>query len=310
MSIEEELARLSPTRNTVITVGVFDGVHLGHKYLLAELVKNARKDNLISVVVTFRKHPQSLFEPSSGLKFLASLPQKIKLLKEEGVEVVITLDFTFELAQIGTRSFIGMLKKYLKMNGLVVGPDFAMGRNREGDIDTLRSLEKDMCFKLTVVPPVVKNSEPVSSTVIRNALATGSIKKANEMLGRYFSLEGRVIVGSGRGSDLGFPTANLDIDPMQALPMDGVYATLAYIDGKPYPSITNIGIRPTFDEKERAIEVHIFDYNCELYRHNLKIDIINRLRGEHRFRSAEELVKRITEDIIEARSILSHLDSY
>lgn len=309
MLVEEELAHLSPIKDTLITVGVFDGVHLGHKCLLEELVKTAKKDNLISVVITFRRHPQSLFEAGTGLKLLTSLPQKIKLLKDEGVEAVITLDFTLELAQIGPRQFVELLKKYLKMNGLMVGPDFAMGRNREGDIDTLRSLEKSMGFKLTVVPPVFKNSEPISSTNIRNALAMGDMEKVNGMLGRYFMLEGRVIIGRGRGRDLGFPTANIDIDPMQALPADGVYATLAYIDDKPLHSITNIGRRPTFAEREQTIEVHIFDYNGNLYRRNLKVDIIERIRGEQRFNSSEELIKRITEDIIEANAILSRLEN-
>ena len=305
MSAEEELAYLSPTKDMLLTVGVFDGVHLGHKHLLAELVEKARLENLISGVVTFRQHPQSLFEPHSSLEILTSLPQKIKLLKDEGIEVIITLNFTLELAQIGIQQFIGLLKKYLKMRGLVVGPDFAMGRNREGDIDTLHTLEKSIDFNLTVIPPIIKNNELISSTTIRNALAQGGMERVHDMLGRYFSLEGRVIAGSGRGKDLGFPTANIDIDPVQALPADGIYATLAYIDDQPRQSITNIGCRPTFGEMERAVEVHIFDYNGELYRRNLKVDIIERLRGEQRFATTDELVKHITQDISEARAALS-----
>ena len=309
MSAEEELACLSPTKSMLLTVGVFDGVHLGHKHLLAELVEKARLENLISGVVTFRQHPQSLFESRSNLQILTSLPQKIKLLKDEGIEVIITLNFTLELAQIGIQQFIGLLKKYLKMHGLVVGPDFAMGRNREGDIDTLRTLGKGMDFSLTVIPPITKNSKLISSTTIRNALAQGDIKRVHDMLNRYFSLEGRVIAGSGRGKDLGFPTANIDVDPVQALPADGVYATLAYINDQPRQSITNIGSRPTFGEAERAVEVYIFNYNGELYRRNLKVDIIERLRGEQRFATTDELVKRITEDTRGARAALSRLGS-
>jgi riboflavin kinase/FMN adenylyltransferase len=309
MSVEEELAFLSPTKGTLLTVGVFDGVHLGHKYLLAELVKKSRLENLISSVVTFRQHPQSQFESQPNLKILTSLSQKIRLIKDEGIEVIVTLNFTLELAQIGIQQFIGMLKKYLKMRGLVVGPDFAMGRNREGDINILRTLEKSMDFNLTVIPPIIRNNEPISSTTIRDALACGDIEKVHDMLGRYFSLEGRVIVGSGRGQELGFPTANIDVDPIQALPADGVYATLAYIDDHPRQSITNIGSRPTFGETERAVEVYIFNYNGELYRHNLKVDIIERLRGEQRFASADELVKQMMEDIREARASLNRLGS-
>ena len=299
MSAEDELACLSPTKGMLLTVGVFDGVHLGHKHLLAELVRKARLEDLISGVVTFRQHPQSLLESRSNLQILTSLPQKIKLLKDEGIEVIITLNFTLELAQIGIQQFIG----------LVVGPDFAMGRNREGDIDTLRTLEKGMDFSLTVIPPIIKNSELISSTTIRNALAQGDMKRVHGMLGRYFSLKGCVIASSGRGKDLGFPTANIDIDPVQALPADGVYATLAYINDQPRQSITNIGNRPTFGETERAVEVYIFNYNGERYHRNLKIDIIDRLRGEQRFATTDELVKQITKDIKRARAALSHPDS-
>lgn len=309
MSVEEELARLSPTKETLLTVGVFDGVHLGHKHLLSEVIKKAKLNNLISGVVTFRQHPLSLLEPQSGLQLLTTIPQKIKLLKDEGIEIVITLDFTLELAQIGIKQFTGLLKEYLKMRGLVVGPDFAMGRNREGDIDTLHTLEKSMGFNLTVVPPTTKNNELVSSTSIRKALAQGNMKKVHDMLGRYFSLEDRIVASSGRGKSLGFPTANIDVNPVQALPADGVYATVAYIDDRPLQSITNIGSRPTFGESERTVEVYIFDYSGDLYRRNLKIDIIERLRSQQKFTDAEGLINQIKDDISKAKVILNRVDS-
>jgi riboflavin kinase/FMN adenylyltransferase len=304
MSVEEELACLSPAKGTLLTIGVFDGVHLGHKYLLSELVEQARLKGLISGVVTFKQHPQRLFEPQANLKFLTSLPQKIKLLRDEGVEFVITLTFTLELAQIGAPQFISLLQKYLKMRGLVIGPDFALGRNREGNIDTLRILEQGMNFSLTVLPLVTKNNEVISSTTIRNALAKGAMGEVHNLLGRYFSIEGRVIAGSGRGIELGFPTANLDINPAQAIPADGIYATRAYIDDQSLPSVTNIGKRPTFGETEQAIEVHILDYKGELYRCKLKIDIIERLRGEQKFDTADKLVEQIKKDVRGARAIL------
>ena len=306
MSVEKELACLSPTKGMLLTIGVFDGVHLGHKYLLSELVKQARLKGLISGVVTFKQHPHSLLEPQANLQFLTSLPQKIRLLKDEGVEVIIILTFTLELAQIGAPQFIGLLQKYLKMRGLVVGPDFALGRNREGNIDTLRTLEQGMNFSLTVVPLITKNSEVISSTTIRDALAEGAMRKVHNLLGRHFSLEGRVIAGSGRGTELGFPTANLDIEPAQAIPADGIYATWAYIDAQPHQSVTHIGKRPTFGETERTLEVHILDYNGELYRCKLKIEIIERLRSEQKFDTAEKLTKQIIKDVRGARAILNH----
>jgi len=164
-----------------------------------------------------------------------------------------------------------------------------------------------MEFSVTVIPPVVINGEVVSSTAIRNALAGGDMKKAGNLIGRPFSLYGRVITGAGRGMGLGFPTANLDVDSQQALPPDGVYATWAYIDGKAYQSMANIGRRPTFGGGERAVEVYILDYHGELYGHKLRIDIIERLRCEERFDTAEELKRQVAEDIKQGRAILNQV---
>lgn len=305
MSVEEELAGLTPQKGMLLTIGVFDGVHLGHKYLLSELVEQARLKDLISGVVTFKQHPQRLLKPQSSLPFLTNLPQKIKLLKDEGVEAIITLSFTLELAQTGTHQFVSLLQKYLRMRGLVLGPDFSLGRNKEGNVAVLRALGQSMNFSLTVVPEITTNEEVVSSTAIRNTLSRGNIKKVHDMLGRYFSLEGRVISGTGRGVELGFPTANLDIDPERALPADGIYATWTYIENQRYQSVTNIGKRPTFGESEQTVEVYILNFQGNLYRHELKIDIIKRLRREQRFDTIEALKKQIEEDIKQARAILN-----
>lgn len=305
MQVEEELAKLSPSKDMLLAIGVFDGVHLGHKYLLSQLKEHARQEDLLSGVVTFRQHPQAVLLPRTKLPCLTDLAQRIKLLKNEGIDAIITLSFTRELAQLSTRQFIGLLKKHLRMRGLVIGPDFALGRNREGDANTLRTLGHDMGFSVTVIPPVVINGEVVSSTAIRNALAGGDMRKVGNLIGRPFSLYGRVITGAGRGIGLGFPTANLDVDRQQALPPDGVYATWAYIDGKAYQSMTNIGRRPTFGDSERAVEVYILDYHGELYGHKLRIDIIERLRREERFDTAEELKRQVAEDIKQGRAILN-----
>ena len=305
MSVEEELAGLTPQKGMLLTIGVFDGVHLGHKYLLSELVEQARLKDLISGVVTFKQHPQRLLKPQSSLPFLTNLPQKIKLLKDEGVEAIITLSFTLELAQTGTHQFVSLLQKYLRMRGLVLGPDFSLGRNKEGNVAVLRALGQSMNFSLTVVPEITTNEEVVSSTAIRNTLSRGNMRKVHDMLGRYFSLEGRVISGTGRGVELGFPTANLDIDPERALPADGIYATWTYIENQRYQSVTNIGKRPTFGESEQTVEVYILNFQGNLYRHELKIDIIKRLRREQRFDTIEELKKQIEEDIKQARAILT-----
>lgn len=305
MQIEEELAKLRPKKDTLLTIGVFDGVHLGHKYLLSQLAEQAREQNLLSGVVTFNQHPQEVLSPQTKLPFLTDLTQRINLLKNEGVEAIITLSFTGELAQLSTYQFVNLLKKYLRMRGLVVGADFALGQNREGNTNTLRTLGQDMNFSVTVIPPVMINGEVVSSTAIRNALADGDMKRVLNLVGRPFSLTGRVTSGAGRGIELGFPTANLDIDPGQALPAEGVYATWSHIDGQAYQSMTNIGKQPTFGGSQRIVEVYILDYRSNLYGRELKIDIMERLRGEKQFDTAEELKKQIAEDVKQGRAILN-----
>lgn len=305
MPVEEELARLSPEKDTLLTIGVFDGVHLGHKYLISQLKEHARQQNLLAVVVTFRRHPQEVLSPQTKLPFLTDLDERTNLLKNEGVDTIITLPFTREFAQLSAREFVSLLKKYLRMRGIVIGPDFALGRNREGNANTLRTLGQDMNFSVTVVPPVVINDEVASSTAIRKALADGDMKKVHQLIGRSFSLHGHVITGAGRGVELGFRTTNLDIDPEQALPADGVYATWAYINDKAYQSMTNIGKCPTFGYNERTVEVYILNYDSDLYRRELKIDIIERLRDEKQFDTVEELKKQITEDVNQGRAILN-----
>ena len=308
MRVEEELARFSPSKDMVLTIGVFDGVHLGHKHLLSQLKELAQRENSLSGVVTFRQHPQAVLSPQTKLPCLTDLTQRIRLLKNEGIEVIIPLSFTHKLVQLSTRQFIDILRKHLRMRGLVIGPDFALGRNREGDTDTLHTLGRELDFSVTVVPPMVVNGEIVSSTAIRNALAEGDMKRVRKLIGRPFSLHGHVNLGTGRGKGLGFPTANLNVGSQQALPPDGVYATWAYIADNAYPSVTNIGQRPTFGDSKRIVEAYILDYHGDLYGQELRIDIIERLRGEQRFDTADELKKQIAEDVRQGRAILNRGD--
>ena len=305
MQVEEELARLSPEKNMLLTIGVFDGVHLGHKYLISQLKEHARQQNLLSGVVTFRQHPQAVLSPQTKLPFLTDLAERANLLKNEGVEAIITLSFTPELAQLSARQFLTLLKKYLRMHGLVIGHDFALGRNREGNTHSLRALGQALNFSVTVIPPVMINDEVISSTAIRKALANGDMRRVHNLVGRSFSLHGHVITGAGRGMELGFPTANLDIDSEQALPVNGVYATWAYIGGKAYPSMTNIGKRPTFGGSQPTVEVYVLDYHSDLYGHELTIDIVERLRDEKKFDTVEELKKQIASDVKQGRAILN-----
>ena len=309
MPVEKELAALSPEKDMALTIGVFDGVHLGHRYLISQLKELARQHGWLSGVVTFRQHPQKVLSSQTKPPFLTNLAQRTDLLKNEGADAVITLSFTPELARLSARQFLGLLKKYLRMRGVVIGPDFALGRNREGNAETLRQLGQEMGFSVTVVPPIIIDGEVVSSTAIRNALAKGDMKRAQNLLGRPFSLHGEVIPGAGRGTGLGFPTANLDIDRGQAFPAEGVYASRVHIDDQTYPSITNIGKRPTFGGSKRVAEVYLLDYHSDLYGQELTVDFIERLRGEKKFDTPQELKKQIAKDVEQGKAILKNRGS-
>jgi riboflavin kinase/FMN adenylyltransferase len=309
MSLNEDLSVFQPDKDMLLTIGVFDGVHQGHKYLIAQLVEKARERHMRSGVITFRRHPREVLSPSLMLPRLTDPQQKVDLLHQEGVDAVIVLSFDGEMAGISARDFITLLRNKLRMKGLVVGPDFALGKNREGDIETLRKMGKDLGFDITVVTPKRVSHAIVSSTAIRKAMAAGDIKKVNSMLGRPFSLIGRVVSGSHRGaSQLGFPTINLDVDANQALPPDGVYATRTHIDGKTYQSMTNIGQRPTFGGMNRTIESHILDFEGNVYGHEARLDFIGKLRDEVKFESVEELKKQIAKDIVKGRAMLASQD--
>jgi riboflavin kinase/FMN adenylyltransferase len=307
MLVEQELARSSPERDTVLTIGVFDGVHLGHKHLIAELLHQARQKQLLSGVVTFRHNPEKLLSHRNKLPFLTDIDERTGLLKNEGVDIVIPLSFTPELAQLSAREFIVLLKKYLKMRGLVIGTDFALGKERQGDTDALLKLGQEMDFCVTVVPPLTINGKIVSSTAIRKALADGDMEKYGELTGRPFSLHGKVVAGAGRGEGLGFPTANLDVSSRQAIPPDGVYAGLAHINGKVYQSMTNIGQNPTFGNTERTIESYLIDYHGDLYGHEISVDFVAKLRDEKKFKSIDELKKQVAEDIRQGKTILKSM---
>ncbi|MGB2853085.1 MAG: riboflavin biosynthesis protein RibF, partial [Dehalococcoidia bacterium] len=269
------------------------------------LKERASDAGLLSVVVTFHRHPRLVLSPRSNLTYLTSLKERIRLLESLGVGCVVTLSFTRELAELSAREFIGLLQKYLRMRSLVVGPDFALGKRREGDAPKLESLGEELHFSVEVVEPMVCEGGVVSSTAIRSALSQGDMIKVSQLLGRRFTLSGQVIKGDQRGKTLGFPTANLVPDPEQALPPDGVYTTRAFVNETAYPAVTNIGVRPTFGDGKRVVEVHILDFEeRELYGHEIRIELVHRLRGEVRFSGADELKAQMQRDVEQARALL------
>ncbi len=307
MSVELELTNIVPNRETFLAIGVFDGVHVGHRYLLGNLNQKAKESGLLSGVVTFTPHPQSVLHPDTPLPMLGDLRDRIKSLRELGIDLIAVLSFTPELAHLNARDFIALLKKYLKMRGLMVGPDFALGKGREGDAHFLRSLGQEMAFSVEIIPYFSVNGEIVSSTAIRQALARGDTEQVENLMGRHFTITARVISKSKRGRTLGFPTANLDVRPEQALPSNGVYATITHISDQCFVSATNIGTRPTFGDGEKIVETHLLDYKDDLYDKELKVMFIQRLRDEKFFVSPEELKNQISKDIERARIVVNEL---
>lgn len=305
MEIEQELANITPEGETLLTIGVFDGVHAGHRYLLEKLQKRSAEKNLLSGVITFNPHPQSVLYPHDQLPWLSDMEDRIRTLRKLGIDIVAALTFTPKVARLSAKEFMSLVKKQLKMQGIMVGPDFALGRGRQGNINLLRSLGREMEFSVEIIPPYTINGEIVSSTLIRQALAQGDMRKVKRLMGRYFHLVGKVITSDKRGRVLGFPTANLDIEPQQALPGNGVYATIAQVDGKQFPSATNIGIRPTFGEGRKTVETHLLKYNGDLYGKEIKVEFVQKLRDEQRFPSSEKLKAQIEKDIREAEMILA-----
>ena len=304
MEIEQELANIGPQGETLLTIGVFDGVHAGHRYLLETLQQQAAEKNLLSGVVTFNPHPQSVLHPHNQLFWLSDPEDRVKSLQKLGINLVAVLTFTPEVAQLSAQEFTSLVKKHLRIRSIMVGPDFTLGRGQEGNIHLLRALGREMKFSVEVIPPYTINGEVVSSTLIRQALAQGDMEKVRRLMRHYFQIGGKVIASDRRGRILGFPTANLDIKPQQALPGNGIYATITQVDDKQFPSATNIGTRPTFGEGEKNVETHLLNYKGDLYGKEIRVEFMQKLRDEQRFPSSEELKAQIRKDIRKVEAIL------
>ena len=304
MNFRQRLNRASPQRDTVITIGVFDGVHRGHSHLLQRLISLAGPD-LLPAVLTFSNHPVTVLQPGREVLFLSTPEEKERLLLDEGIEQVVSLEFTQELAQLSAREFVNLLAENLRMKGLVVGPDFALGRNREGNTERLTELGREFGFFVDVLEPLLQDELLVKSRVIRQKIAEGDVATTGRLLGRSFSLTGRVVTGDRRGRQLGFPTANVEVSKSMAQPADGIYATWAVVNGVRRPSATSIGVRPTFGLTERLIEVYILDFDGDLYGQELEVQFVDKLRDQETFASLEALVEQIHRDVTNTRAALA-----
>ena len=304
MSIQYKLSENIPSRDTVLAVGTFDGVHQGHQTLFKFLKEEAESRNLLSNVVTFRNNPREILIPAINLNYISSLEDRIELIRSQQIDLITVLDFTRQLSCVKARDFCRLLVRDLRMKGLVVGPDFALGHNREGDIKTLEGIGEEMGFSIKVIDPKLYGEQPIRSRLLRKIISEGEVETACKMLGRPFKLCGVVSKGAGRGRSLGFPTANLDIESQLLVPGDGVYATWITVNGQKHKSATGIGTRPTFDSGQRSIESYIMDFKCDIYDATVSLEFVARIRDELYFEQHEDLIRQMKNDVERATVIL------
>jgi riboflavin kinase/FMN adenylyltransferase len=304
--LENELGASTPNRDTYISIGVFDGVHLGHRHLVKLLQKEANQAGCASAVITFYNHPKTILTPEATTNSLTDSDDKLLLLRSLGVDIVIPVTFTAEVAALKAQEFVGVLQRCLRMRGLVIGPDFALGNKRSGTPDVLRNLGNEMGFVVTVANLYKRDNLHFSSSGIRSALADGNVTMATRLLGRYYNLTGKVVHGANKGgSVLGYPTANIIPNSATVLPKDGIYATWAYVEQRWYLAATNIGTRPTFNTGPRTIEAFILDFKGDIYDKKIRLEFVQRLRGEVAFENIEALKKQMQKDVIQTRLILN-----
>jgi len=303
MKVYSDRSEFDKNKNTVVTVGSFDGLHLGHLKILETVKRVAVENNASSLVVTFDPHPRSVLAQDSEVSILTSLEEKKWIIEEYGIENLMVIHFTREFSQLTSEEFI---KKFVieKLNAshMVIGHDHKFGRDRLGDENKLREIGVKLGFGVTAVSAECLNEETISSTKVRNFLFTGMLDKANKFLGRYYSICGIVVKGAQRGRTLGFPTANVQVDdPKKSIPKNGVYVVRCSLGTQSYFGVMNIGVRPTFESKLQIVpEAYILEFNRDIYGEKLKVEFIVRLRDEKKFSTKEELIKQIEEDKKEA----------
>ena len=308
MQIYTDLKQIkSPLEKPYVTIGNFDGVHLGHQILFSEVVSRAHKNNGTSVAITFTPHPLKVVRPEIGIKLISTCEQKRELIELANIDVLICIPFTKELATTSALDFVNeVLIKKIGVKELVVGYDYAFGKGRQGNIDFLKEQGKLHGFPVTVVEAYHVDGILVSSTEVRKLVSQGRMRDVRKLLGRYYQIRGEVKMGKQRGgSELGFPTANLQISEEDLCPRHGVYVTQVIYDCKCYGGVLNIGYNPTFGEESLSAETHIFDFNKDIYGKPIKVNLLQFLRDEKKFSGPDELVAQINKDIAQAREILA-----
>ncbi len=310
MNIYHDINEIVRDENTVLTVGTFDGVHLGHQKIINEMIYHSVENKCRNIVITFDPHPQIVLSKNNSIKILSTLEEKLKYLSYLGVENVLVIKFTKEFSQIDFKTFI---KEYLiakiGSHTIVVGSDHHFGRNREGTPEQLIDLGKEYNFHVVKVEPLMFEGSKISSTRIRKFLMNGDIKIANQMLGKKYELSGRVVKGSQRGAVIGIPTANIQVENKDKLiPARGVYFVEVDVLEKDYYGMMNIGFRPTFNNTTELIpEVHIFFFDENIYDNYIRVKFVDRLREEKKFESIDELKNQL---LLDKKECFKRFDPY
>jgi riboflavin kinase/FMN adenylyltransferase len=307
MRIVRHLVRQpQPIRRAVLTLGNFDGVHLGHQAIVAHAVEHARAVGGAAVALTFAPHPLAVLVPERAPPPVQPLRDRLASLRALGVDVAVVQRFTRRFAALEAERFVrDFLLPHLDLQHVVVGYNVNFGRDRAGSAETLRALGARLGFGVDVIGPVVVAGEQASSTALRDAIREGDVRRARALLGRPHALRGRVVAGDRRGRTLGFPTANLHLRPGLLLPADGVYAVAVELGERRHPGVLNVGVRPTFAGRRRTVEVHLLDFAGDLYGRWLVVRLVERLRGEAAFAGPEALRAAIAADVVRARTVLA-----
>ncbi len=301
-----QLEATAPRGESALSVGVLDGVHRGHQTLIARLREEAEARGLAPGVVTLHPHPLTVLRPDIAASYLASLEDRIGLIREAGAAWVLPLTFTSELSEVTGEDLAKAFHRLLRMRLLVLGPDAAFGRGAPADTpERMRRAGEELGFEVVQIEPLLADGERCSSTMVRAALEAGDMHAVAELLGRPYTLAGPVVRGFERGRTIGFPTANISVAADRALPALGVYATVAKAVGRTLPGATNIGRRPTFDEGHISIETHLLDFEGDLYDERMEIAIMERIRPERAFAGPEVLRAQIAEDVRRVRELLA-----
>jgi riboflavin kinase/FMN adenylyltransferase len=302
-----DLTELQERIPTYLAIGVFDGVHRGHQHLLQKMVAAGRERGFRPAVLTFFPHPVTVIRDLSGRLYVTSLEERVKLLAEQGIELIIVHPFNETIRHLRAADFVQRLDASLDLRGLWAG-HFSLGYQREGDAPFLTHLGKEMGFTVHEMTDLVMvNGERMSSSRIRAALSRGDIADVNLGLGRRFCLTGRVVRNDQLGRTIGFPTANLAIWDQLLIPANGVYATYAWLNQQRYHAATNIGVRPTVDGRRLTVEAHLLDFATDIYGQELRLEFVSRIRDERKFSGVDELKAQIVADVATVRRILAAL---